>query len=112
MNDEDATPTCPECGWPLPAELARCAGCNYPEPIPEELSGKDWPAVGCGGRLRGLTKLPPRLSCGGDDPAHYRALHPEIALFHRELHATWTQQIEACARLWTVPFTPHQGGSR
>ena len=57
---------------------------------------------------QGRKKVPSRLPCGGDDPGHYRELHPEIALFHRERHATWTQQIEACARVWAVPFTPNQ----
>jgi hypothetical protein len=63
-----------------------------------------WPEVGCRGwyeRL-GLSKIPPRLPCGGDPPAHYRDLHPEIALVHRALHATWRQQIEACERLWSA----------
>jgi hypothetical protein len=80
---------------------------SCPNPLSAGLSGNDWP-VGCGGWLRGVKKLPPSLPCGGDDPAHYRELHPEIALVHRELHATWTQQIEACARLWALPFTPNQ----
>jgi hypothetical protein len=72
-------------------------GC--PNPIPPS---NDWPLVGCGGWLQGVKKLPPRLPCGGDDPAHYRELHPEIAWVHRALHATWTRQIEALEQLWTV----------
>jgi len=71
------------------------------------MADQDWPVVGCGGQLRGVKKLPPRLPCGGDDPAHYRAYHPEIAVVHRELHARWAQQIETCARLWAVLFTPN-----
>jgi hypothetical protein len=109
--DADA-PSCPECGWHLPAALARCAGCNYPDPLPTSLSGNDWPVVGCGGWLQGVTKLPPRLPCGVDDPAHYREQHPEIALFHRALHEAWAQQIEACARLWALPFTPNRRGGK
>jgi len=35
-----ANETCPECGWPLPPELPRCTGCNYPDRIPVELSGE------------------------------------------------------------------------
>jgi hypothetical protein len=105
--DEDRAPRCPECGWPLSAELPRCAGCNYPDPIPPELAGRvevgnDWPTVGCGGWLRGLKKIPPRLPCGVDDPQHYREYHPEIAAFHRPIHATWKRQIVALERLWTV----------
>lgn len=60
-----------------------------------------WPDLGCGGwyEYLGLKSIPPRLPCGGDDPAHYRELHPEIALVHRELHAMWKEQIETCERL-------------
>jgi hypothetical protein len=63
-----------------------------------------WPEVGCGGwyeRLD-LKRIPPSLPCGGDDPAHYRDRHPEIAVVHRELHAVWAAQIEACERLWSA----------
>ncbi len=38
-----ANELCPECGWPLPPELARCRGCNYPDPIPAELSDRATP---------------------------------------------------------------------
>jgi hypothetical protein len=104
---DPGVPTCPECGWPLPAERARCAGCNYPEPIPPELAGRmelghDWPVIGCGGWLRGLKKIPPRLPCGVDDPQHYRNYHPEIAACHRAIHATWTRQVATPKRLWSV----------
>jgi len=47
-------------------------------------------------------KLPTSLRCGGDDPAHYRELHPEIALVHGTLHEEWARQIEALEQLWTV----------
>jgi hypothetical protein len=63
-----------------------------------------WPEIGCDGwyeRLN-LKRIPPRLPCGGDDPAHYRDLHPEIALVHRDLHAVWAAQIEVCERLWSA----------
>ena len=103
---DPGSPTCPEGGWPLPAELPRCAGCNYPDPIPAELSGADeladWPLTGCGGWMRGLKKIPPSLPCGGDDPRHYREYHPEIAACHRAIHTTWARQIVALERLWTV----------
>ena len=45
-----------------------------------------WSEFGCGGwyeRLN-LKTIPPSLPCGGDDPAHYRDFHPEIAVVHRE----------------------------
>jgi hypothetical protein len=63
-----------------------------------------WSEFGCGGwyeRLK-LKTIPPRLPSGGDDPAHYREFHPEIAVVHRELHAVWAAQIEACERLWSA----------
>jgi hypothetical protein len=63
-----------------------------------------WSEFGCGGwyaRLN-LNKIPSSLPCGGDDPEHYREFHPEIAAVHRELHATWMQQIEVCERLWSA----------
>ena len=103
---ESDAPSCHECGWPLPAELARCAGCNYPDPIPVELSGRheasDWPVIGCGGWMQGLKKIPPSLPCGRENPQHYREYHPEIALLHRALHDEWTRQIEALEQLWAV----------
>jgi hypothetical protein len=66
-----------------------------------------WPEFGCGGSYErlGLNKIPPRLPCGGDDPAHYRDRHPEIAVVHRELHAVWAAQIEECERLWSAEPT-------
>jgi hypothetical protein len=36
---------------------------------------------------------------------HYRDRHPEIAVVHRELHAVWAAQIEACERLWSADPT-------
>ena len=63
-----------------------------------------WSEFGCGGwydRLN-LRTIPPSLPCGGDDPEHYRDFHPEVAVVHRKLHATWAEQIEACRRLWSA----------
>jgi hypothetical protein len=82
---------------PLNPEAPRC-----PNPPPASPSGNDWPVVGCGGWLRGVKKLPPRLPCGGDNPTHYRELHPEIAWVHRALHATGAQQIESLEQLWSA----------
>jgi len=75
---------------------------SCPDPLPARMSGNDWPVVGSGGWLRGVQKLPPRLPCGGDDPAHYRELHPEIALVHRTLHEQWVRQIAALEQLWAA----------
>jgi hypothetical protein len=82
---------------PLDPGAASC-----PDPFPANVSGNNWPVIGCGGWLRGVKKLPPSVPCGRENPQHYREYHPELALFHRELHATWAQQIETLEQLWTV----------
>jgi hypothetical protein len=82
---------------PLDAGAPSC-----PDPLSASLSGYDWPVVGCGGWLQGVKKLSARLPCGGDNPAHYRELHPEITSAHRELHVTWARQIATLEQLWTA----------